>query len=394
MARLKKINRKRIAMRKDRVSLDAKMMGPEPLFTEDQQIEIAKEQEDGTVGPLWSHASGWYNYFYDNKDYIPYAMDYLKDVEGWDNDRIQIFCRLPDWKIRRIGNIAVVWSRGYQYAPAVIEKYHHISNELYDEASRLEEKRVEAVKEKPKLPSIQERTKTKVHNTIYEDFDNEVIEQWMDGNYKVKFNCFSLFKNHGLKGNAITVFRDMIDDDYIVLKDAYENKCDQAKEAYSHIKKADKKKMLKLYDDIFSDLDKLKDSFKATRKARVRAPRTNEQQVSKLNYMKEDIDSKLTSIDPVLIPGKQKVWVYNTKQGKLAEYFCESGQGFQISGSTIKNFSPELSKITKLRKPADILPQILNKSEFQIKKLWKSLTTKIYQPTGRINKDCIIMRVL
>ena len=88
-----------------------------------------------------------------------------------------------------------------------------------------------------------------------------------------------------------------------------------------------------------------------------------------------------------------KVWIYNTKQGKLAEYFCESGQGFEISGSTIKNFSPELSKITKLRKPAEILPQILNKTEFQIKKIWKGLTTKIYQPTGRINKDCIIMRV-
>ena len=60
--------------------------------------------------------------------------------------------------------------------------------------------------------------------------------------------------------------------------------------------------MLNVYETIFSDLDKLKDSFKATRKARVRAPRTMEQQVSKLNYMKEDLDSKLTSIDPILIP--------------------------------------------------------------------------------------------
>lgn len=380
-------------MRKDRVSLDAKMMGQEPVFTEDQKEAILKEQEDGSVGALWSHASHWYNYFYDNKDYVPYAVDYLKEIEGWDEDKIKIFLRLPDWKIRRIGNIGVVWSRGYVYAPSIIEKYHDIAEELLKEASKLEEKRVEAIKEKPKKPTIQERTKAKVQDTIYEDFDTEVVEEWMDGNYKVKFKCFEKFKLHGLKGNAITIFRDMIDDDYIVLKDAYENTCDQAKEAYSHIKKTDKKKMLKLYEEIFSDLDKLKDSFKATRKARVRVPKSNDKQVSKLNYMKEDLDSKLTSIDPVLIPGKMKVWIYNTKQGKLAEYFCESGQGFEISGSTIKNFSPELSKITKLRKPAEILPQILNKTEFQIKKIWKGLTTKIYQPTGRINKDCIIMRV-
>ena len=64
---LKKINKKRIAMRKDRVSLDAKMMGPEPIFTEDQKEDCLKEQEDGKVGSLWSKASGWYNYFYDIK---------------------------------------------------------------------------------------------------------------------------------------------------------------------------------------------------------------------------------------------------------------------------------------------------------------------------------------
>ena len=381
-------------MRKNRVTLDQKMMGPEPIFTEDQKEACLKEQEDGTVGSLWSHASGWYNYFFDNKDYIPFAVDYLKDVEGWDDNKIKIFCRLPDYKIRRIGNIAVIWSRGYPYAPAVIEKYHNIANELYKIAEELEEERVEAVKEKPKLPSIQERTKAKVLDSIYSDWDEYVVEEWIEENYKVKFDCFSLFKTHGLKGNAIPIFKDMIEADYIVLKDAYENTCDQAKEAYSHITKGNKKKMLNVYDNVFSDLDKLKDSFKATRKARVRAPKSNDKQVAKLNYMKESIEAKLTSIDPVLIPGKNKLWMYNIKQGKLTEFFTDSGAGFEVSGSTLKNFDPKLSKVTKLRKPDEILPQILNKSEFQIKKIWKGLTTKIYEPTGRINKDCILMRVI
>ena len=391
---LKKINKKRIAMRKDRVSLDAKMMGPEPTFTEDQHEACLKEQEGGSVGSLWAHASGWYNYFYDNKDYVAYAVDYLRDVEKWDDENIKIFLRLPDWKTRRVGNIAVIWSRGYPYAPAIQEKYHIIANELLKEASLLEEERVEAIKEKPKLPSIQERTRAKVLDTIYSDWDEYVVEEWIDGNYKVKFDCFSLFKTHGLKGNAISIFKDMIEQDYEVLKDAYDNTCDQAKEAYSHITKGNKKKMLNVYESIFSDLDKLKDSFKATRKTRVRAPRSNDKQVSKLNYMKESIESKLTSIDPILIPGKTRLWVYNTKQGKLTEFFTDSGSGFEVSGSTIKNFDPKLSKVTKLRKPEEILPQILNKTEFQIKKIWKGLTTKIYEPTGRINKDCILMRVI
>ena len=40
-----KKNKKRIAMRKDRVSIDQKMMGPEPLFTEED--DTLAEQTDG-----------------------------------------------------------------------------------------------------------------------------------------------------------------------------------------------------------------------------------------------------------------------------------------------------------------------------------------------------------
>ena len=84
----------------------------------------------------------------------------------------------------------------------------------------------------------------------------------MEGNYKVKFECFSLFKNHGLKGNAIPIFKIMIDVDYEYLKDAYDNNCDQAKEAYSHITKGNKKKMLNVYDTIFQTLINLKIALK------------------------------------------------------------------------------------------------------------------------------------
>tara|TARA_R110000744_G_scaffold6522_4_gene22778 strand:- start:295 stop:627 length:333 start_codon:yes stop_codon:yes gene_type:complete len=110
--------------------------------------------------------------------------------------------------------------------------------------------------------------------------------------------------------------------------------------------------------------------------------------------MPESLEAKLTSINPVHIPTKNKLFVYNVKQGKLAEYVCDSASGFEIKGSTIQNFNPKLSKITKLRKPDEVLPMVLNKTEKQIEKVWKSLTTTIYEPTGRINNDCILMRVI
>jgi len=35
---------------------------------------------------------------------------------------------------------------------------------------------------------------------------------------------------------------------------------------------------------------------------------------------------------------------------------------------------------------------ILNKTEKQLEKIWDTITTKITNPTGRINSDCILMR--
>jgi len=86
------------------------------------------------------------------------------------------------------------------------------------------------------------------------------------------------------------------------------------------------------------------------------------------------------------------LFVYNIKQRKLTEYKTDSANGFEISGTSIKNFD-DSSRTATLRKPEDVLPLILSKTENQIEKLWDGITTKINKPTGRINSDCILMRV-
>jgi len=217
----------------------------------------------------------------------------------------------------------------------------------------------------------------------------------MDGNFKPDFNLYEIWKLHGLKGNVINAFREKVQFEYNVISDAYNNNCDQAVEAYSHITRRNQKKMLKTMETIFTDLDKLKDSFKAVRMPRTKKPKASDAQVAHLQYKQEDIDAKVTSINPVLIPGKEMLFVYNTKQRVLTQYITTSTKGFEVGGTSIKNFEPNSSKTTRLRKPEDILPEILNLTPKQIeKRVWDKLTTKINTPTGRINKDCILLRVV
>jgi len=101
----------------------------------------------------------------------------------------------------------------------------------------------------------------------------------------------------------------------------------------------------------------------------------------------------LVSIPPIKIIGSFRLYVFNVNHKSLTEYVTESPNGFEISGTTIKNFG-STSRSVKLRKPLDFLPLVLGKTPNQIDKEWKNLTTKTTQPNGRLNNDTILIRVL
>ena len=86
--------------------------------------------------------------------------------------------------------------------------------------------------------------------------------------------------------------------------------------------------------------------------------------------------------------------MYNVKNRRLTEYKTNSTKGFEVSGTTIKNIC-DTSRTATLRRPTEILPLILSQTQKQIdKRVWGLLTTKISTPNGRINNDCILLRVL
>ena len=362
-------------------SLDDKYLGPEPIYTAESEF----------TGSTWTHGAQWYNYFYKTKDYMPTTYQFAADVMGYDKKKISVLKRLKDWKFMKVNKIIKLYYRGFQYEDDKIEMCKDFIGELYKEAlllKKIEEKEKKAVV----VITPAERTRRKVLETIYHDWDRVIVEGWFEENFKQTFSCYNRFKGHGLKGNAINMFKELLLPEYENIKAAYEKTCDDCIEGYSHISKGDKRKMMKQFEEVFDDLEKLRSSFKATKLPRAKKVKASDQQVAKLKYCEEDNDIKLTSINPVMIPGKNKLYVYNRKNKKLIEYTTSSVSGFEISGTSIKNFD-KASRQATLRKPDEILPMVINKTEKQIEKVWDSLTTKISQPAGRINADCILMRV-
>lgn len=371
-------------------SLEDKYLGGEPNY---HGVEFKDETE---IRRAFHKASNYFNYFNNAKSNAPVVIQYAEKVLGYSKNDIAALKRVENWKLNQgNGNNIRCYNAGIPLDRlGVLDNI----NERIADLLKIGKKILKEIKAQPPKVVISpaQRMQKKVATTIMGDFDEIVVDKWMDGEFKdIKFPAYGLLTSHGIKGSGINMFRDRMTFELELVQDAYNKTCEQAVEAYSHISKGNKKKMITLLEKIIDDIDRLKLNNKSSRVPRAKKPKASDQQVSKLQYKEDDIENKLTSINPILIPGKERLFVYNTKTRKLTEYFTTSTKGFEVGGTSIKNFCDKSSKTAKLRKPEDMLPHVLTLAPTKIKKqVWDNITTKITAPNGRINKDCILLRVL
>lgn len=382
-------NKHRIKLRANRASIDDKYAGREPIFNVgDVPDDPAKR------GSAWATAAFYYNYHFSHKDYLPYVWSFAEDAYGYDKKKISVLRKLKDWHFIPVSKVAVLYTRGWIYTTEELQKFGKELDKLYEKALLIKEEKVEESTEKKPTISPAERTRLKVMDIVYSAWDEEIIDQWMQGNFKATIDIYEIFKVNGLKSNAINIVKDFIQMEYDVVKDALTGDCEQAVEAYEGYKKTHLKAMVKTMDGVFADLESIRNSTKATKTVRKKKVKTADTQVKALKYQKDNKDYKLTSINPVAIPGNLRLYTFNTKTRKLTEFICTSTDGFIVQGTSIKNHDPSLSRVTTLRKPGDILPDIMKKTPNQIDKIWKGFTTKVSVPNGRLNQDTILLRVL
>ena len=270
-------------------------------------------------------------------------------------------------------------------------------NNLFDKMIPLIEKGKVIYEEKQKannIVSISPAVKLmrKINNTIMQEL-LDLEDKWIDGD-DATINIYDRFKYHGLTNTAISHVKPMIEGWLLDYEDAYYKRCDQAVEGYSHLKRSTLNHRIKVCKAMLEDLERIRSATKATRNVKVKRPKSVDKQVARVQYKKEDNDFKIVSINPIQIPTKTRLYAFNTKSKMVIEYITESVNGFEISGSTIKNFSKGLSRTICLRKPLDFLPIVLQKTPKQIDAAWQTLKTKTKVPNGRINKDTILLRVL
>ena len=255
-------------------------------------------------------------------------------------------------------------------------------------------KKKEEAKAKTNVISItpQMRLERKINDTIMQDL-LELEDEWIEGK-DTTLNIYDRFKYHGLTNTAISHVKPQIEGWLLDYEDAYFKRCEQAVEGYSHVKKSSLKHRINVCKSMLEDMERIKSASKATRTIKVSRPKAADKQVSKLQYKNLDDEYKIVSIHPIGIIGKVRLYTFNVKNRELNMYYTENPKGFEMSGSTLKNFDKEQSIKIRLRKPNDILPLVLNKTPIQLQKELSALKTKVQIPNGRINNDTILLRVL
>lgn len=148
----------------------------------------------------------------------------------------------------------------------------------------------------------------------------------------------------------------------------------------------------KVYEQISVDLKKLQQNAAGTRAPRKRKVIKPEKIIGSLQFLKDHTVFKLKSIDPEKIIGAQSLWIFNTVYKTLAHYVAQGPNGLTVSGTTIKGFEGDQSLSKTVRKPEAVLGEVVAKTRKQAEKLFEELTTKPGKATGRVNKDCIILK--
>jgi hypothetical protein len=354
--------------------LDANLVfaGKEPKF----QGEISQSA-------LMS-ALSWYSQNKTKKDSIKYASDYLKKKH-----KLDAAAQLKK-KSATFGFLCRLISNGASLSAKDRENFENEIQELRDMASKTKVKVV--AEDKPATPNIQDRIREKASTCIGEL--EGMSDDYILSDFKREMSPFALMQNMEIKTvhvRHITEWAKKKRSEF----DAVMNTEDKdLKEGYSNFKKVGLKKMIGFYDQVIVDCVKINSESQVNRKPRKRKEKTPEQLVAKVVVCEKFEELKLTSIKTTDIVGAVQLWVYNTKTKKLGVYNAEDAGGLSVKGTTLINFSEDKSSQKTLRKPAEILPEVLKGGKVFLRNVLTNIRAVESKLNGRLNKDIILLRVI
>ena len=347
----------------------------------------------------YSAVDYYFHYDLDKKDLSKIAKDYVKKTYSGEDAEAILAC--AEWNFNTYGGIVAAiycMENNIEFPPAYA-RYPEEVKQYFDfliakgKAVLRTRTALEEVNSTKKILTPQQRLANKINETVMVDIDN-LEDEWCEGK-TTELDIVEKFRLNDLKGMAVAPVVEYLERWLPEYEDAHSGSCPDAKEAYAHLSKRELTRRIKVIKQMLADLDKFRFASKATRTTRVKKPRAADKQVARVRFQKQDTTYNIASVDPIKLVGASTLYAFNTKTRKLTYYFTDATSGFEISGTSIKNFDIEQSTQLTLRanKVDEVLSVVLKKTPNQINKYLDTLSSKKTTPNGRLNDDTILLRI-
>lgn len=341
-------------------SFDDKAYGPEPI-----QIKG------------FTDALNWYNYMSDEDQSREWFFTYVK--KNYPKDVVSALRKLPKWKISKtLGAVARILTNGnilpqknMDYFDTSVKALVKMSSSFVDESEP---------DEKPKSTvTIQDRVQAKIFSLITDC--EEAVDTIPD------FNVYNWLQAKEASPQAANALREYYS------KFAADHEPD---EFDTPAMKKQRAQLKKQWEDFVLLIDRYINNKKAVkvRKPREKKIKSAVELVKNLKFRKEDPSLKIVSVHPAEIIGCQQLWVYNTKYRKLTQYIAVGPAGIQVKGTTVTGWDTESSTSKTLRKPEQSLTAVLSAGKVTLRSFMSNIKTAESKPNGRINHECILLRVI
>lgn len=343
------------------------LKGSEPVITE-EKYKLSLMQ-----------ALNYHNYNTPNKKMKEWVVGYSKKNFP---KFVSSLNRAPDWEFTTIGIIAHHIMKGQYIADKEIQNL----NERIESIVKKYNDATEKTTETKVVVDIQKRIYDQA--VLLSDEIDYKIDEFLKTKIVPDFSTMAYLRSKEVSGPVAKKIGEFYEGWLFELEEALAGTDEDLVDGYSNFTKTQLKKFYKFIEDIINDCKQFMVSSKGARKPRARKQKSPLQLVSRMKYMKEE--GNLKSVNPIDIIGSKEAWIYNTKYKKLMKYASADNSGLSVKGTTLINYSTVDSVGKTLRKPEEVLKDTTRKS---LNDSIKKLKTKASTPNGRVNQDCIILKV-
>ena len=379
--------------RVDHNAFDDLHMGKEPMWDAEVALKFTDEEFDH-----WMRKSfNFYNYFYNQKDMRKFLLEWVKKNMKLTPAQFEAFSSAsPDSLPITVYSLARAHIKaGMPFRARHTEYVTKNVMEIVNSKPIAEKVRIAKAAKAEKdavahVPTIQERMAEKTAETIGEM--EGIVDEAMHG--RPTENIYALLTTRAVPQSQVGKIRDVFQKQINELAASIGSKQEHLKEGYKFLKKDALNTVSAFYVKLMEDLDSYTAVKKATKKARVKKPKSKEKQVAKVKYMKESKELKLISVNPADIIGAQEVWVYHTKYRKLGKYVADSlSLTLGVKGTSITGYDTNLSTAKTLRKPTEQLKELMKAGKVQLRTFLKDIKAVETKLNGRLNAEILILKV-